>query len=173
MAELNAYKPIRTKYNGILFRSRLEARWAVAFEEFQIDYVYEMEGFELKSGPYLPDFWLPQVNMWAEVKPKEFERPEISKCHLLAQHTGYPCLMLDGAYPQAINYWAALNRNEKDPKDIESWFSDFIIFHHKKYHIYEGRFYENSGLPLGKRAEFDQEMDPILKARNFSFWDPS
>lgn len=50
-------KPIETHYNGLRFRSRLEARWAVFFDALGIEYEYEPEGFELPSGArYLPDF---------------------------------------------------------------------------------------------------------------------
>jgi len=64
-------KPIETAYNGYLFRSRLEARWAVFFDELGIKYEYEPEGFDLgEHGWYLPDFWLPENNIWVEIKPK-------------------------------------------------------------------------------------------------------
>ena len=50
-------KPIETQYNGLRFRSRLEARWAVFFDTLGVEYEYEPEGFELPSGArYLPDF---------------------------------------------------------------------------------------------------------------------
>ena len=65
-------KPIDTTYKGRLFRSRLEARWAVAFDSLGLQWDYEPEGFELSDGTrYLPDFWLPDVNggCWIEVKP--------------------------------------------------------------------------------------------------------
>ena len=40
---------IETRYNGYRFRSRLEARWAVFFDEMGIEYEYEIEGFDLVS----------------------------------------------------------------------------------------------------------------------------
>ena len=62
-------KAIETEYNGYRFRSRLEARWAVFFDAVGILYDYELEGFEFDSGMrYLPDFYLPELNMWVEVK---------------------------------------------------------------------------------------------------------
>lgn len=51
-----AIKPIPTRYKGYRFRSRLEARWAVFFDALGLAWEYEPEGFELKSGKYLPDF---------------------------------------------------------------------------------------------------------------------
>jgi hypothetical protein len=43
-------KTIPTTYNGIKFRSRLEARWAVFFDSINIKYRYEFEGFELEDN---------------------------------------------------------------------------------------------------------------------------
>lgn len=70
-------KPIETVYNGYRFRSRLEARWAVFFDKIGIKYQYEPEGYEVDLGDkvirYLPDFYLPDQNIHAEVKPS-FEK---------------------------------------------------------------------------------------------------
>lgn len=64
-----AVKAIPTEYHGARFRSRLEARWAVFFDELGIEWEYEAEGFELKFvGWYLPDFYLPKLDMFVEVK---------------------------------------------------------------------------------------------------------
>lgn len=65
--------PIETTYAGCRFRSRLEARWAVFFDELNVEWRYEPEGFriELSSGRrinYLPDFYLPESGTWVEVK---------------------------------------------------------------------------------------------------------
>lgn len=67
---------IETRYAGCRFRSRLEARWAVFFDALGIAWEYEPQGFQcsyrlsLEEGtfPYLPDFWLPDLGLWAEVK---------------------------------------------------------------------------------------------------------
>lgn len=70
---------IETQYKGYRFRSRLEARWAVFFDALGAEYVYEPEGYDLAGsgwartdGPgtlYLPDFWLPNLRIYVEVKP--------------------------------------------------------------------------------------------------------
>lgn len=71
---------IQTEYKGYLFRSRLEARWAVFFDALGIEWKYETEGYEIDGKRYLPDFWLPAADAWVEVKgdPKglrnEFDR---------------------------------------------------------------------------------------------------
>lgn len=62
-------KAIETRYKGYRFRSRLEARWAVFFQEHGVRWEYEQEGFELPFGRYLPDFYLPTRKAFIEVKP--------------------------------------------------------------------------------------------------------
>lgn len=61
-------KAIDTKYKGYKFRSRLEARWAVFFDQMGIPWEYEVEGFDLDGLRYLPDFWLPLHEVWVEIK---------------------------------------------------------------------------------------------------------
>lgn len=49
-------KAIETFYQGRMFRSRLEARWAVFFDAAGILWEYEPEGYDTPDGKYLPDF---------------------------------------------------------------------------------------------------------------------
>lgn len=64
-------KAIETCYKGYRFRSRLEARWAVFFDALDIKWEYETEGYDLGPlGWYLPDFFLPDISWWCEVKPR-------------------------------------------------------------------------------------------------------
>lgn len=83
------YKPIETEYKGDRFRSRLEARWAVFFDEMKIKYQYEpqdffAEGIDGTGYRYLPDFYLPELDTWVEVKPSKQklleEEKKISVC---------------------------------------------------------------------------------------------
>src|ERR1700744_4926102 len=85
-----AFKVIETRYNGILFRSRLEARWAVFFDHLNIKWEYEHEGFNLEGVYYLPDFWLPDFDLgiYVECKPVEFNLSERNKANLLVLNTG-------------------------------------------------------------------------------------
>ncbi|TWE29901.1 hypothetical protein [Prauserella muralis] len=71
-------KHIETEYDGYRFRSRLEARWAVFFDNAGIDFRYEPEGILVPTSfipgwappraPYLPDFYLPDLGLYVEVK---------------------------------------------------------------------------------------------------------
>jgi hypothetical protein len=78
-------KSIDTFYNGNYHRSRLEARWAVFFNELGVKYQYEPEGFQNEKGEkYLPDFFLPDTflrdedkGVYLEIKPDSFDRDDI------------------------------------------------------------------------------------------------
>jgi hypothetical protein len=61
-------KAIETEYKGYLFRSRLEARWGVFFDSLGIKWQYETEGYEIDTYRYLPDFFLPDLGAFVEVK---------------------------------------------------------------------------------------------------------
>lgn len=79
-------KAIDTEYKGYLFRSRLEARWAVFFDAMGIEWQYEFEGYVLEDGTkYLPDFYLPKFKKYVEVKPDILSEDELNKARLLAK----------------------------------------------------------------------------------------
>ena len=110
---MNTLHAIPTIYQGYAFRSRLEARWAVFFDALAFRWEYEPEGYVLPDGTrYLPDFWLPQVSMFAEVKPAclgddivEIGDEAMAKVIGLVETTGHPVIILDGV-PWDTNYWA-------------------------------------------------------------------
>jgi hypothetical protein len=63
-------KVIPTIYNGIEYRSRTEARWAVFMDAAECPFLYEPEGFDLgEHGFYIPDFYLPLCDLFVEIKP--------------------------------------------------------------------------------------------------------
>jgi hypothetical protein len=74
-------KAIKTKYRNVEFRSRLEARWAVWFDEMEIPWSYEPEGFTVNGEAYLPDFYTTAINkgVYIEIKPKGISGREKAK----------------------------------------------------------------------------------------------
>jgi hypothetical protein len=63
-------KAIETHYKGYRMRSRLEARWACFMDALGVHWQYEPEGFDLGAdGWYLPDFYLPDQDVYVEIKP--------------------------------------------------------------------------------------------------------
>jgi hypothetical protein len=88
---------IETKWNGITFRSRLEARWAMFMSHLGVPYLYEHEGYELDSGRYLPDFWLPEIGAFLEIKPRQPSTQEQISCLELADMTKRRVVLFFGA----------------------------------------------------------------------------
>ena len=81
------FTPIKTVYNGYLFKSKLEAKWAVFFDRIGIGYQYEPEAFAVEGGWYTPDFYLPDVylrsneesGVYIEVKPTQWRYNNTTK----------------------------------------------------------------------------------------------
>lgn len=93
--------PIQTQYRNHLFRSRLEARWAVFFDTLGVKWAYEHEGYDLGAlGWYLPDFFIPSWTLWVEIKGQDPTLDELAKCEALAGVTQQAVALFVGV-PQA------------------------------------------------------------------------
>lgn len=68
-------KAIPTIYNGIELKSRFEANVAYLFSQLSLKWQYEPTSFLLPECGlhYMPDFYLPQVSLWTEVRGYELE----------------------------------------------------------------------------------------------------
>lgn len=89
---------IDTKYNGYNFRSRLEARWAVFMDTIDVGYEYEPEGYNLDGVLYLPDFWIPSLDCFLEIKPLSPNNKAESKAESLAMKTQKNVLVFVGQH---------------------------------------------------------------------------
>lgn len=118
-------KAIETRYAGCRFRSRLEARWARFFDFIGVRWEYEKEGFDLgESGAYLPDFWLPDLGIWYEIKgvlhwvdrTHEFKfpcktSPELELMKSFRDH-GVACCLSEGLPGEHRIWWFGWDLNE-------------------------------------------------------------
>ena len=122
-------KAIETSYDGYLFRSRLEARWAVFFKALGIKYEYEKEGFDLGNGVwYLPDFFLSDYSCWVEVKPDSISKKEYIKINAFAKATKDKFILVSGTPREAhytVRYLAAQNI---EPKNLTIFLSPDYVF---------------------------------------------
>ena len=157
---------IPTEYKGTRFRSRLEARWAVFFDALGIEWQYEPEAFRLKNGDgYTPDFWLPQLHCFAEVKPED---GDFGKARALAAEAGKKVLLLEDV-PGHKNCLLS-ERVGACPcgrhQCIESFEQEVAPFY------LDGR--ETRGFWWGGwQPGCDDQYDAAIeKARTFRFWDP-
>jgi hypothetical protein len=72
-------RSIPARFDGTLYRSHLEARWAIFLTQLDVKFTYEPQGFDLGDGSaYLPDFAIYAAcgTIWAEVKPEWDADPE-------------------------------------------------------------------------------------------------
>ena len=89
-------KAIETTYQGRRYRSRTEAKWAVFFNELMLPFEYEKEGFVIGGVPYLPDFWLPTIGVWLEIKGERAEPEKVALVRGLANETGKAAVIWQG-----------------------------------------------------------------------------
>lgn len=92
-------KALPTMYGGINYRSRIEARWAVFFDSLGLQHEYEREGYDLGDGKlYLPDFWLPELKYWVEIKGDDPDEDACDKAHRLAVASGFMTFVFFGGH---------------------------------------------------------------------------
>jgi hypothetical protein len=91
--------PRQTDYDGSQFRSRLEAKWAAFFTAWGTPYEYEPERYGPGKRGYLPDFWLPRLNLFWEIKPAGrfmTDAPDILKARASDKHMPAPLWIVYG-----------------------------------------------------------------------------
>lgn len=140
-----AIKAIETRYKGYRFRSRLEARWAVFFDALHMQWDYEKEGFDVNGTWYLPDFWLADLDCFAEVKPVPFTPKE----ETLAD--ACECLMLVGV--PAVTWYR--------------WCKEPSFFVHLTYSLYKKRlwFCAGEGIDVYDNRSFQAAVQAARGAR--------
>jgi hypothetical protein len=105
---MNKIKAIPTTYNGIRYRSRLEATWACFFDS--LGWEHEYEPFDLDG--YIPDFVLrfPKENVLVEVKPmleveSERKRHYVRYREVIQSSSLFDRLLLVGRSPWKHEDW--------------------------------------------------------------------
>lgn len=111
---LTSIKALETKYDGIMFRSRIEARWACLFKSLRLRYIYEPERFVMyyasKKYVYMPDFYMIDLNCYVEVKGKEPIPMEQAKAWVLSKTSGCLVHVVYGQIPYPhIDEWNRFN----------------------------------------------------------------
>ena len=80
-----------TCYDGNYFRSKLEARWAVFMDLLGVTYEYERDSAIVGAGfveiGYCPDFFLEDLQLYVEIKPRKPNEIEILKAVGWADYT--------------------------------------------------------------------------------------
>jgi hypothetical protein len=87
---------IQTWFKGRYYRSRTEARYAAVFSFCRLPFDYEKEGFWTELGRYLPDFYLPTLEVWFEAKGELPTPLAMEKCQCLADEKNQRVVMAYG-----------------------------------------------------------------------------
>lgn len=67
-------------YNSIRMKSSWEVKFAQLCDENNIEWQYEPKTFKIQDGQrYTPDFFLPKLDLWVEVKPTLFQETALEK----------------------------------------------------------------------------------------------
>lgn len=152
---------ISTEYGGFKFRSRTEARWAIFFDALCIPWEYEKEGYEIAGVRYLPDFWLPTIKMFAEVKPGAFDKAARNLAIQINNQTGFDVLMLCGQ---------PYNAPAKAISNIGGLLIDceYCLTNYQNYPTEEHRFYSNPS-NQERRWSDTEEACRIANSARFEF----
>lgn len=130
--EQTTIEALPTIYRGTQFRSLLEASWAATLDSLNITWEYEPETFDLPSGArYLPDFHLPEIGTWLEVKgpgipriEKAFELGKVLACDCGARScactwpggemviVGHPPKPLDPWNDERYRHWPSVAKSK-------------------------------------------------------------
>jgi hypothetical protein len=83
----------------------------VFFDALEIEWSYEPQGFDLPSGRYLPDFWLPGIRdgIWFEVKGQKPTKMEEDLASELAAATGSEVVIAAAGIPWPQGKWGELS----------------------------------------------------------------
>lgn len=83
-------------HNGYPMRSHSETRWASMMDCMGIRWIYEPRLFKTSLGMYLPDFYLPDMDAYLEVKGAAPSEQEIQKASDVQDQTGCPVIFGHG-----------------------------------------------------------------------------
>lgn len=100
-------------YKGVRFRSRLEVRWAIFFDQLHIPYQYEPRSFQFGDVWYLPDFYLSRQGWWVEIKGQTPTDQELAKAGLLAATTQESVLLFAGKAWLSTQAYVFTHDNER------------------------------------------------------------
>lgn len=108
-----------TTHRGFTFRSRLEARYALFFDELGLSWQYEPDGFAIdESTRYVPDFRLTGLSTWIEVKP-EISDDALDAAALLAKLGGNAFVAIDA--PSRMLLLPAARESIRETENLHTW----------------------------------------------------
>jgi hypothetical protein len=143
-------KAIPSVYRDVTFRSRLEARWAALFDHYEIRWAYEPDAYDTPSGLYLPDFYLPGLHTFVEVKPGPDRFDEVA-VRFVAGEEKAAFLILDSPVIACRSYPLLTTFNSKHDWTDMCWCMSAKYLGSRPHDIHQ-RFYVCTGSSDGTRT---------------------
>lgn len=84
------------RYGGYEMRSHSETRWAAMMDAMSVAWIYEPRTVTTRHGGYMPDFFLPAVGAFLEVKGPRPTQVEREKAWDAQEITGFPVVFAYG-----------------------------------------------------------------------------
>jgi len=154
-------KAIQAHYKGYKFRSRLEARWAIWLDNINEKWEYEAEGFQIGKMRYLPDFFLPDRNIFVEVKGPSYSDVDRQKV-LALEEASKKYVIVVGDIPAPGEAIIPVDRNTKF--SIKNWVS-IEPFRTEKGHD-PGGVLEYSGISADLKARVYHHVCKVCGSRD-------
>lgn len=121
------YQSIPTEYNGVVYRSRVEARWARFFDLVGIKHQYEPIWFTDGKYRYKPDFHLPEVclreynqGVFLEVKATMEEYKETCAKHVVMKQQQF-VVCIGNPPPEVCD-------DDRECYQIYPWWDNSMVF---------------------------------------------
>lgn len=166
------YTPKPTSYNGVDYKSKLEALHAFVLTYFGFKFKYEPVKHLAGKLTHIPDFYLYNIDAFAEVKPIAFNQLEYLKAYGVARKYRKPYIMLiDQPAPQyyqtiiLAEQLADLPANVKmDEEAIINYFSVDLL---RSYSARRCVYTENGSPSLAQLANVDLWYDALDQADKY------
>lgn len=115
---------IPTTYNGITFRSQIESKFACCCDKLNIKWQYEPKHFILKKSAtkYTPDFYLPELKLWVEIKGIIMDE-HINILKELSEELNEESMIVSSTNSYYIEKW-----KDKDEIKYDTWLDNAVIF---------------------------------------------
>jgi hypothetical protein len=136
---MNSIQAIEVEYKGHRFRSKTEAKWAVFFDRIGIRWEYEPQGYTFENYSYLPDFYLPDRQMYVEIKPQDETviKENTQRWLTFRKYIGKPLLVLAG-HPWNYEFHAVYIFRDQDMyRSRGEYYAEMILFRGMLYFAVE------------------------------------
>lgn len=158
-----------TKYNGVEYKSKLEAKYAYVLTRFGYKIKYEPVKHFNGKLTHIPDFYLYDISAFAEVKPFALNQLEYLKAYAFVRQYKKPYILLIGAptpqyyqtiiLPEMLIEHDAVKQLSED--EILNYFSvDLVECFNNKEVVYSG----STGFNLSVPANNDLWFNAIYEA---------